>query len=324
MNRILATGAALACAALTFALSVSPARADDAPAVEIKPADAEKRVDVSVQGRPFLSYHYDVEKFFEKPVIFPVRTVKGTPINRRFPMEDAQPGEATDHPHHQSMWFTYGDVDGVDYWNRKVGLKRHIESKEVKVEGDKLLTVNTWINPEEVPTLEEKTVMTFGGAADNQWTDHDITLTALKDTVLGDSKEGAWGVRLSAPLTPLKGSGVYINAEGYERGSVWGKPSAWVALRGKADAKEGTENVTIAIFSHPTTVNHPPYWHARDYGLFTVNPFGRKSYDKKAEERKTPLKPGDALHARFRLVIYDGAVSDDRLKQDYAAYAAGK
>lgn len=315
--------AALALAGLARVASAetggTTAAAEDAK-VEIKSVDAEKRVDVTVAGRPFLSYHYDKEKFFEKPISAPVLTVKGTPINRS--LDVSLPGEATDHPHHQSLWFTYGDVDGVDYWNKAENPVRHIESKEVKVDGDKLITVNTWINKEAAPVFEENTIMTFGGGADNQWTDHDITLKALRDAKIGDSKEGAWGVRLNASLTPTKGTGEYVNADGVTKGHVWGKASAWTALRGKADGNDGKEDVTVAIFAHPSTVNFPPRWHARDYGLFTVNPFGRKSYDKREEELITPVAAGNTVHARFRLVIYDGAVSDERLAKDYAAYIA--
>src|SRR5687767_12333674 len=58
---------------------------------------AGKRVDVSVDGKPFTSYIYPDELM--KPVLYPLRTSKGTLITRGWPM-DPRAGERVDHPHH--------------------------------------------------------------------------------------------------------------------------------------------------------------------------------------------------------------------------------
>lgn len=54
-----------------------------------------KRVDVSVDGKPFTSYIYPDE--VKKPVLYPIRTAKGTIITRGWPLEP-RPGERVDHP----------------------------------------------------------------------------------------------------------------------------------------------------------------------------------------------------------------------------------
>ncbi len=76
---------------------------------------------------------------------------------------------------------------------------------------------------------------------------------------------------------------------------------------------------TAAIFAYPSGVNFPPYWHARDYGLFAANPFGRKAFDSKAPERVTKLAVGESVRVRFRLAVYAGQVSKARLDRDYAS-----
>ena len=83
----------------------------------------------------------------------------------------------------------------------------------------------------------------------------------------------------------------------------------------------GAKDVTVAIFAHPSGLNFPPYWHARDYGLFAVNPFGRKGYDPKAPERTMNLAAGQSVHLRFRLSVYAGKVAKTRLDQDYSSAA---
>ena len=162
----------------------------------------------------------------------------------------------------------------------------------------------------------------IGGVSDVFWMDHDITLTAPNVEVkMGDTKEGAFAIRLNDTLKEAGGSGRYINAEGLETAAnVWGKTSPWVAIRGVVKEAAGEKDVTVAIYAHPSGLNSPPYWHARDYGLFSANPFGRKGYDPKAPERITTLAKGESLRLRFRMAVYSAKVEKARLDQDFAMF----
>src|SRR5262245_7424329 len=75
--------------------------------------DGARRVDVLIGGAPFTSYIYDGR--VKKPVLFPLRAASGALVTRGFPLEP-RAGERTDHPHQVGAWFTYGDVNGVDFW----------------------------------------------------------------------------------------------------------------------------------------------------------------------------------------------------------------
>src|ERR1700674_2437644 len=81
--------------------------------------EALHRVDVLVDGQPFTSYVWP--ESLTKPVLYPLRTSQGTVITRGFPLEP-RPGERVDHPHHAGLWFNYGDVNGVDFWNNSSAL----------------------------------------------------------------------------------------------------------------------------------------------------------------------------------------------------------
>ena len=85
---------------------------DDQPVVVTERPEA-RRVDVSIDGRPFTSYIYPTS--LEKPVLYPIQSARGTLVTRGFPLEP-RPGERTDHPHHVGHWFNYGDVNGYDFW----------------------------------------------------------------------------------------------------------------------------------------------------------------------------------------------------------------
>ena len=76
--------------------------------------DADRRVDVLVDGKPFTSYIWPTT--LKKPVLYPIRTAAGTLVTRGFPL-DPRAGERVDHPHHVGLWFNYGDVNGLDFWN---------------------------------------------------------------------------------------------------------------------------------------------------------------------------------------------------------------
>ena len=286
-------------------------------AVQIRHDAAAKQYAVTIGGKPFTTYRYGPE-FPDKPVFYPVMSPNGARVNREFPMVDKVPGESNDHPHHQSVFFTYDEVNGIHFWNPDTSGRR-IAPREAKVDGQALVALLDWKDKAGGVVLEETKRVTFGGAADVFWMDHDITLTAKIPVTFGDTKEGAFGIRLNDTLKEAGGSGHYINADGLEGGAVWGKTSAWVAIRGAVKDASGDHDVTVAIFAHPAGVNFPPYWHARDYGLFAANPFGRKAYDPAAPERTMTLATGESLRVRFRLSVYSGKVEKTRLERDFAS-----
>ena len=85
----------------------------------IIPADKDRKVDIYIDGKHFTSYIYPTS--LDKPVLFPLKTSKGTLISRGFPLE-SRSGERVDHPHHVGLWFNYGDVNGLDFWNNSYAI----------------------------------------------------------------------------------------------------------------------------------------------------------------------------------------------------------
>jgi len=144
--------------------------------------------------------------------------------------------------------------------------------------------------------------MTFAGDARLRTIDFRITLTAAQDVTLGDTKEGAFAIRLAEPFTERKG-GRMVDADGRAMmKNVWGKRSNWVDYSAEVDG----ERLGVAMFDHPGNPRHPTYWHARDYGLFALNPFGRNAFDDKAEESKWVLAKGEKLAFRWAVVVHPG------------------
>ena len=94
-------------------------------------------------------------------------------------------------------------------------------------------------------------------------------------------------------------TGMYYSSGGLKGDSVWSSKGNWVMLAGKKEGK----NITIGMFDHPANVGYPAYWHARGYGLFAVNPLGRKVFSNGKEELNFSLQPGESVTFRYRVVV---------------------
>ena len=73
--------------------------------------------------------------------------------------------------------------------------------------------------------------------------------------------------------------------------------------------------MTVVIFDHPENPGNPTYWHARTYGLFTANPFGRHMFTDGAEESLDfAIEQGEAATFRYRYLIPCRDITKDPLE----------
>jgi len=278
---------------------------------------------VNVNGKPFTTFHYGEAS--GKPYLAPLRSASGKVVTRHFPMEIV-PGESRDHLHHTGLWFSYDDVNGVKFWeNDPTYTKPHmgrivVRNAEWK-DGDRsgtLIAAMEWRDPEGKILLVEDRDMVFYPDPKLRTIDFRITLTAAQDVTFGDTKEGAFAIRLAENFTERKG-GRIVDADGRATmAKVWGKRSAWVDYSADIDG----EKLGVAIFDHPQNPRHPTYWHARDYGLFALNPFGRNAFDQSQEESQWKLPKGQKVLFRWSVVIHPGDAETGRVAELYKEYAA--
>src|SRR5204862_7559348 len=192
--------------------------------VTVTPKESARRVDVTIGGKPFTSYLWD--DHLKKPVLYPLRSANGTLVTRGFPL-DPRPGERIDHPHHVGLWFNYGDVNGIDFWNNsdaipeadrpKMGTIVHRAIEEATGGAAGVLTTDSdWIVPDGSVVLKQRTTYTFTGDAFSRAIDLDVTLTAQgKRVALPDNKEGTLGLRVTRALEePSDKPEVFTDASG--------------------------------------------------------------------------------------------------------------
>jgi Methane oxygenase PmoA len=249
-------------------------------------------VHVEVDGKPFTDFYYGPDS--PKPYLHPLRSASGKIVTRSFPMENV-PGETTTDQHHRGVWLGYKDVNGFDFWQNEFSYHSQTAGKVITRVVDRLQSgkqgslhgVFAWLSPLGEPILEEDRTMTFAGDETLRIVDVDLTLKALVETSFGDSKDGAFSVRLAEPLIE-KNSGVIVNSEGGRKmEQTWGKPASWMDYSGELNG----EKLGIALFEHPSSFHHPSRWHVRDYGLLAGNPFGSSAFDKAAPASKSLCMP---------------------------------
>jgi hypothetical protein len=309
--------------------------------IEIVPDEAQKKIDVLYDGKLFTSYIYPSD--LEKPVLYPIYTAKGTVITRGFP-RDPRPNERVDHPHHVGAWFNFGDVNGLDFWNNSYAISEErkpkfgsIRHREIVSIADSSFTVAAeWVDYTETALLKEETTFNFSGEGDWRVIERITKLTALLDTVtFTDNKEGLIAIRMDLafetpsdkPETFLDANGIptevkvvnnegrngmYRNSEGWEKDSVWSKPTKWVKL----SANKGSEDITIAIVDHKDNPGYPAHSHARGYGLFATNNMGSNVFEKGAPEFTLRLKKGESVTFKHLILVKtNGFITDEEMEQ---------
>src|ERR1700674_2670845 len=119
--RILVAAASLFLFSAAMLLTSFIAAGPNPPArITVLANEQARRVDISIDRQRFTSYIWPAT--LKKPVLYPLRTAKGTVVTRGFPLEQ-RPGERVDHPHHAGLWFNYESVNGIDFWNNSDAIK---------------------------------------------------------------------------------------------------------------------------------------------------------------------------------------------------------
>jgi len=351
---------AFAIAIASLNLSACTAKKSEASEGEKMPAekiqlirnDAETKVDVLVDGELFTSYIYP--NTIKKPVLYPIKTSRGTKITRGFPLEPT-PGERVDHPHHVGLWFNYGNVNGLDFWNNSDSIDVADRDKYGTIVHDEIVSMQDgddqailkvkmlWKTPTGESLLTENTTFVFRVEGNERTIDRITTLTANdKPVEFKDNKEGVLGIRVTRALehpsdkpevfTDASGNatavpslnnegvnGLYLNSHGITGEDVWGKRADWVNLTSTI----GDEDISLVIFDHPSNVGYPTYWHARTYGLFAANPLGQAVFSNGKDVLDFKLDAGASATWKYRILIISGEkAGKEKLDERFSQFSA--
>jgi hypothetical protein len=302
--------------------------------VKLIKAINENRIDVFVGPGLFTRFLYPDS--LEKPVLFPIYDANNTIVTRGFPM-NPRPGEPTDHPHHVGLWFTYENVNGLDFWNNSFAIPAEKKSLYGWIKTDSIQEISSghvgilryhanWVNQQNQVLIEETTTYVFSGSTQERIIDRITILKADTDILFTDAKDGLLGLRLTHELqiptlkdqqfTDNKGNitivkkdsvanGNYLTSEGIQGDSAWSTRADWCKVYGKI----GNDSVSVTIFDHPSNPDYPTFWHARGYGLFAANPLGEKIFTNGKSSFNLKLKKDSTVRFKYRILIQNGKIT---------------
>ncbi|MGA2348891.1 MAG: PmoA family protein [Terracidiphilus sp.] len=338
----------------SFMLAIDAFAATPGKGVKVIADEPNRRVDVTIDGKPFTSYIWPTT--LKKPVLYPLITDEGITVTRGYPL-DMRPGERVDHPHHAGLWFNYANVNGFDFWNNSDAIKPENRSKMGTILHTKIVSTKSgadtgelvvdslWVTGDNKQILKQTTHYIFSRRHQARIIDEAITLTALDHVVFNDEKDGLLGLRVARWLeSPEEKGGVFMDAngnptkvdaaptnaginpatgeyrtsEGITGTAVWSTRGRWCSLTGHT----GSHVISIGIFDQPKNPGYPTYWHARGYGLFAANPLAPSIFDSKQPALNYTLEKNQAVTFRYRVILFSHPVSADEMNREADAFAA--
>ncbi len=310
-------------------------RAGDEP---VKLTRHGNEIEITIAGKPFTTYYFPSE--VSKSYFQPLRSAQGTIVTRGFPiLNTVPPGHEHDpslEPHQRPMYFGHGDINGNDFWGEEAFVKyygkeaspkygRQVFRKLDEVRGGpdsgNLRATFDLVGPDGKPFAEETQSFTFRGDETSRIVDCEFTIRANHGPVkMGDTKEGTFAIRVVPELNEPAVHMLNSNGKVGEK-EIWGQRADWVDYSGNVSG----ESLGIAIFDNPQNLRHPSTWHARGYGLFSVNPFGESYFyrDPKRDGSYT-IESGQSLTLRYLVIIHQGNAAEAHVTEAYKSYASGK
>jgi len=331
-------------------LLASSAFAAPSKGVQVVADEANRRVDITIDGQPFTSYIWPTT--LKKPVLYPLITDEGVTVTRGYPLSPL-PGERVDHPHHAGLWFNYANVNGFDFWNNSDAIKPEARAKMGTILHTKILSTKSgsnrgelvveslWVTGSNQQILTQTTRYIFTRRAHARVIDLAITLKAIDRVVFNDEKDGLLGLRVARWLEsptdkggvfmdagghPTKvdaadastATGVYLTSEGVQGDAAWGTRGRWCTLTGHT----GPHTVAVGLLDHPANPGYPTTWHARGYGLFAANTLAPSVFNPKLPPLNSTLLKDQTANFRYRVILFSHAVTAQEMNREADAFAA--
>jgi hypothetical protein len=264
------------------------------------------------QGRELTRYYYGL--LLARPFWYPVAGPVGRSLSRM-----GHPRDPQGHSHHNSVWISHNDVQGISFWADRGSLPlgrivhQSIEEFEDGPTSAWMLTRNAWQGLGSKAVLLERRRAEVRPLDAGQWLmliDLQLETPADKPVVLGMTPFGMIGVRMAKTVGVLDGGGRILNSSGeVNEKRVFRRPARWVDYSGLV-----TNQVQggIALLDHPGNPDHPTPFHVRDDGWMGAS---------LTLTRPLTIAPGKPLHLRYGLWVHSGVPKVDEVEQRWQAFA---
>lgn len=258
-------------------------------------------------GVEIARYHFAPD--LNRPFVFPVIGPSGKSLTRM-----GHPHDPESHSHHNSVWISHTDVNGIDFWSDsgkgKIRHKRIIKLDD-SGESSLIVTENEWVSADGKVLLSETRQVMVLLLENSEWLlIIDMELRAADKTItFGKTPFGLLGVRMAKTIGVNDGGGSIRNSEGgvNEKEIFW-KQAKWVDYSGPITNQQ-IEGITL--FDHPNNPNFPTYFHVRNDGWMGSS----LTFD--APRTITPYKP---LHLRYGLYVHSDMKAKDAIEAKWLQF----
>lgn len=268
--------------------------------------------EVSLQrdGSELARLHFDPAD--RRPFVYPLVGPAGRSLTRM-----GHPHDPVTHSHHNSVWVSHNDVNGVSFWeDHGAGRIAHQRVEELGDGPDEAsaLTVSEWQTTNGTVLLLERRRTAIRLLPDKEWwlvLDLELRSPGTNAVPLGKTPFGLVGVRMAKTLGVRDGGGMSRNSEGgvNEKGTFW-KRARWLDYSGPVapGIREG-----ITLMDHPANPNHPTVFHVRDDGWMGAS----LTFDGPRE-----IRPGKPLRVRYGLWVHGGVPAVEQVDAQWTGFAA--
>ena len=258
-------------------------------------------------GVELTRFHFDPND--KRPFLHPLNGPAGRSLTRM-----GHPHDPVTHSHHNSLWLSHRDVNGVNLWED--GGRGQIRCVRVErlEDGDDFASVtalNSWGETNKT-LLWERRRMTVQNLANREWIlVLDVRFDSAREPVtLSKTPFGLAAVRMARSLGVHDGGGMIRNSEGgvNEPGVFW-KRARWVDYSG-AIVSNTVEGITF--FDHPANPGHPSYFHVRNDGWMGASI---------TFEEARVIETNKPLQLRYGFYVHSGLQETNEIDKQWAVFS---
>ncbi len=270
-----------------------------------------EQVSLQRDGQELARYHFGPG--LRRPFVFPLVGPAGRSLTRM-----GHPHDPIGHSHHNSVWVSHNDVNGVNFWGDQGKNLGHIAHQKIEglIDADDragLTALNAWVDEGSKKTLLlERRRVQVQALEQGEWLLLlDLQLEANKEPVtFGKSPFGLVGVRMAKTIGVNDGGGTIRNSAGrVDEKEVFWRPAKWVDYSGPITAKDA-EGITL--LDHPGNPNHPSVFHVRNDGWMGASLSFAGPH---------VLQPGQPLRLCYGLYVHAGQPPAEVLERRWGDFA---
>jgi hypothetical protein len=287
-------------------------------ATEIQIDKGTSSLDITIDGRHFATYVWK-DDLIPLPHFKQVNAPNAHQVTRKYPTDPVLNKNNDDHAtYHPGIWLAFGDINGHDFWRNKARVRHmgFVAEPEVKESTVTFTVKNAYESGDTIVCYEicayEIRIVESGYLLNARST----FSSPDSDFTFGDQEEMGLGIRLATSLTVAHGNGSILNSEGgANEAGTWGKSADWCAYEGSIDGA----TTGAMLIPHPDNFRKS-WYHSRDYGLLTANPFGKKAMtapnDSAVQNDSTSVSKDKEFTIGFSVLVYGKEIDHNQAYQE--------